>query len=126
MLCLYLIFKTDYLGGLFAMPFISWLSSTYLFQTFSSSNFFIYTYKNVFNIIYVVTSIPDFFKSLCEKSRFFYIKIHNLNFDTCEINDNSYYLQFHCHFNHFFMKRHFSTFFGHFLKYKEIVNLLIT
>ena len=32
----------------------------------------------------------------------------------CEINDNSYYLQFHCHFNPFYMKRHFSTFYGHF------------
>lgn len=33
-LCLYLIFKSPK-DGLFAMPFISWLSSTYLFQTFS-------------------------------------------------------------------------------------------
>lgn len=37
MLCLYLIFKPPK-DGLFAMPFISWLSSTYLFQTLYYEN----------------------------------------------------------------------------------------
>ena len=41
MLCIYSIFKTGCLGGLFAIPFISWLSSTYLFQTFDSKEAYV-------------------------------------------------------------------------------------
>lgn len=36
MLRLYLVFFNQLLGGLFAMPFISWLHFSYLFQTLSS------------------------------------------------------------------------------------------
>ena len=36
MLRLYLVFKPAFLGGLFVMTFIYWVTSTSLFQTFSS------------------------------------------------------------------------------------------
>ena len=84
-----------------------------------------------YNIIYLVNPISAFFQVLIQEFRDILPQVNvqfKLNFDIflfldtitctfsflCGINDNSYYLQFHCHFNPFYMKRHFSTFYGHF------------